>query len=317
MHCLVTGGAGFIGSCLVDRLLSIGHSVVAIDDFSSGKREHLQDHPKLKAYMQSACEVLQELFEGNAFDVIFHLAAIPNVQRSIAEPQTTNQVNLGGTLNLLEYCKEFDVPRFVFTSSAAVYGNQPVLPHTEIMLPQPQSPYAVQKLASEQYCSMYHQLHGIKTVALRLFNVYGPRQNPEGSYAAAIPRFINKVLSKERPQIYGDGSQTRDFLYVDDAVDALIAAAKTEHTACFGDVMNVGAGEEAAVTHVIETLARVSHCTIRPGYAPAVPEIRRSRADIAKIQALLGWKPKTSFEDGLARTCRYFAEEHERIRAEQ
>jgi len=223
---LVTGGAGFIGSHLVDRLLKDGHEAVVIDDFSLGKKENLSARPRLKIYKKSICEKLDLIFKQHRFDAVFHLAALPRVQFSIAHPRQSHEANVNGTLNLLIAARDRGVKRFIYSSSSSVYGNQTILPLVETMTPNPMSPYAFQKLAGEHYCRLFAELYGLETVSLRYFNVYGPRQNPDGAYAGQIPKFFSKLLAGETPVINGDGKQTRDNTYVDDVVEANLASLR-------------------------------------------------------------------------------------------
>jgi UDP-glucose 4-epimerase len=310
MKCLVTGGAGFIGSHLVDRLLKNGHEVVVIDDFSTGKEENLSQHKgnkNLQVYRRSICDNLTDLFFTEKFDVVFHLAAIASVQFSIQEPIKTHETNVNGSLNLLNCCKKFNVKRFVFSSSAAVYGDQESLPLRESMKPNPLCPYALHKLIIENYCKLFYKLYGIETVCLRYFNVYGPRQDLAGVYALLIPKFIQLIPKNESPTINGDGEQTRDFVYVEDVVDAILAAGATQNKECFGQVFNSGSGKNTSVNEVASQIIKLSGKNITPKHGPALNEIKDSLPDINKAKTLLGWEPKVGFEEGLKETYKYFA----------
>ena len=311
MKCLVTGGAGFIGSHLVDRLLKEGHDVVVIDDFSIGKEENLANHKgnrQLSVYRRSVCDNLTDLFMTGKFDVVFHLAAIASVQFSIQEPIKTHEVNVNGSLNLLNCCKKFNVKRFVFSSSASVYGDQDSLPLHEDTKPSPLCPYALHKLIIENYCKLFHKLYGIETICLRYFNVYGSRQDPGGAYALLIPKFISLVNKNEIPIINGDGEQTRDFVYVDDVVNAIVAAGNTHSKECFGQAFNIGSGKSISVNEVANKIIELSSKNITPRHGPALIEVKNSLPDISKAKTLLCWEPKVSFEQGLKETYKYFTD---------
>lgn len=306
IKCLVTGGAGFIGSHIVDRLLELGREVIVVDDFSSGKEENLSQHKNnqdLKVYNKSICDDdVDKLFK--CVSVVFHLAAIPRVQYSIKYPKKTNQANIIGTLNILEACKKSGVEKFIYSASSSAYGDQTELPLVETMNPNPMSPYALQKLVGEYYSRLYNLLYGIKTVSLRYFNVYGPRQDPRGGYACLIPRSINLVLQNKSPEIYGDGEQTRDFTYVKDIVEASILAADTSDEKVFGQVLNIGGGCKISVNSIVKNI--VGNKNIEPEYKPAVIEPRHTLADISKAKDLLNWEPKYNFEQGIKETIDWF-----------
>ena len=306
MKYLVTGGAGFIGSHLVDRLLVDGHQVVVLDDFSLGKKENLAKHKNLKIYKKSICDNLAALFKKHRFDAVFHLAALPRVQFSIAKPRESHEVNVNGTLNLLLAAKEFGVKRFVYSSSSSVYGNQPTLPLVETMPAKPISPYALQKYVGEEYCRLFHMLYGLETVSLRYFNVYGPRQNPEGAYAGQIPKFFSKLFKNETPVINGDGTQTRDNTYVDDVVEANMKATKTSNSKAFGEAFNIGGGRNTSVNDTTAMILKLVGDKIKPTHGPAVIEPHDTLADTSKAKKILGWEPRTSYEDGLQKTYEYF-----------
>jgi UDP-glucose 4-epimerase len=307
MHYLVTGGAGFIGSHLVDWLVGLGHDVVVVDDFSTGRGENLAAHAgngRLTVHRRSITDDLDDLFRGSLFAAVFHLAALPRVQFSIQRPRETHDVNVNGTLNLLEACRRFGVKRFVYSSSSSVYGDQDRLPLVEGMAPNPMSPYALHKLIGEHYARLYHRLFGLETVSLRYFNVYGPRQNPEGDYACLIPKFIALLSRGERPVINGDGEQSRDFTYVGDVVEANLLAASTTNPACFGEAFNIGAGQDRSVNQVTAEIVRLTGAQVQPTHGPAVVEPRHTRADMRKAKQLLCWEPQTAFAEGLRNLIR-------------
>ncbi len=301
---LVTGGAGFIGSHLVDKLIEMGNKVVIIDDLSLGKRENINE--KAVFLQASIIDDLEKIFADYKFDAVFHVAALPRVQFSIKEPHKTHDVNVNGTINLLEMCRKYNVSRFIFSSSSSIYGEQKQLPLKEGVKPNPLSPYALHKLIGEDYCRIYHFLYGVKTISLRYFNVYGPRQDPFGDYACLIPKFISKMLAGEKPTIFGDGNQTRDFTYVDDVVMANITASETDNEECFGEVFNIGSGNSLSVNDVTGYIKESLGSDLEPVHGSAVIEPRDTRADITKAQGALGWYPKISFKEGLRRTAEFF-----------
>jgi len=309
MNALITGGAGFIGSHLVDALLQKGWRVTVVDNFSSGREENLSTHLNsntIKIYRQSINDDLSKIFKEGAFNYVFHLAAIPSVQYSITNPLETHAVNVNGTLNLLEQCRKFKIKRFIFSSSSGIYGTPTILPIPETAKTQPLSPYALQKLISEQYCQQYSELYGLETVCLRYFNVFGPRQNPQGDYASLIPKFINSVLKKTPSNINGDGTHTRDFIYVDDVVLANIIAAEIINNQIFKTPINIGSGIKFSVNDVANLITKVSNKNILATHGPEVVEAKDSLADITLAKQILNWEPKISFENGLQTTFDYF-----------
>ncbi len=304
--CIVTGGAGFIGSHLVDRLLQLGYKVIVIDDFSSGKKENLESHknnPDLKIFNKSILdEDLENLFEN--VSIVFHLAAIPSVQFSIKFPKKTNNVNILGTLNILETAKKAGVKRFIYSASSLAYGDQDTLPLIETMKPNPMSPYALQKLVGEYYCKLYNLLHKIETVSLRYFNVYGPRQDPSGRFACLIPKTISLVLQGQSPEIYGDGEQTLDFTFVKDVIEANILAATTNNQEAFGQVFNIGNGNNISINHIVKTI--IGNREIKPEHKPSVIEPKNTLADIEKARTILKWNPQFNFEKSIEETINWF-----------
>ncbi len=296
MRYLVTGGAGFIGSHLVARLLEMGE-VIVLDDFSEGKREYLPlNNPHLIIYEASILEPIRNLFKG--VDVVFHLAALPRPQKSIIEPECANEVNVTGTLRVLMACRENKVKRLVFASSASVYGQQDNMPSLETHKPNPMSPYALQKYIGEQYCQLFESIYGLETNCLRLFNVYGDRMNPNGEYASLIPKFITLLKAGKQPPIYGTGFQARDFIYVDDVVNAFLAAAQSE---AHGEVFNIGSEKTYSVRIIFEMLRTHLNAKIEPVFEPALIEPDMTLADCKKAHELLGWFNETSLSDGVDR----------------
>ncbi len=309
MNCLVTGGAGFIGSHLVDRLLELGHNVTILDNFSYGNIKNLIRHhlnQNLKIVKQSVCDDLNTLFKENKFDIVFHLAALLRVQHSIEFPEENHHVNVNGTFNLLNTCRKYGVKKFIFSSSCAIYGDQEEILFNEGLEANPISPYAVQKLIGEKYCKLFNRLYNMETICLRYFNVYGPGQNPKGEYAALIPLFITKILNNEKPTINGDGNQTRDFVFVEDVVDANICAMKAEDPDCFGEVFNVGSGINTSVNEVTQKILYLTDKNIEPIHGPSVVEMRDVQANISKIKSMLDWEPKVNFDEGMKSVREYF-----------
>lgn len=307
MRCLVTGGAGFIGSHLVDALVGRGDKVTVLDDFSTGRKENLAAHASAITIIQkSICDELADTFSAGRFNIVFHVAAVPRVQFSIEQPQETHNTNVTGTLNVLEACRRAGVKRIIFSSSSAIYGDQDTLPLIETMTPNPMSPYASHKLISEQYCRLYYQLYGLETISLRYFNVFGPRQDPNGDYAGLIPKFISLISKNETPTINGDGEQTRDFIYVKDVVAANLQAAATNDKRCFGETFNIGAGANQSVNAITNIIAKLCGNIVTPHHGPNVIEPHHTLANVNKAAALLKWSPATLFDDGIATAYHHF-----------
>jgi nucleoside-diphosphate-sugar epimerase len=299
---LVTGGAGFIGSHLVDRLIELGYQVVVIDDFSLGKTENLAQHknnPLLKIYKKSICEDLSSVFKKEKFDTVFHVAAKPSVQYSIDHPVESNDTNINGTLNILNLSKNFGVKRVVFTSSSAIYGDQRSELLTEDLLPNPMSPYALHKLTGEYYAGLFFRLYGLETISLRYFNVFGPRQDPTNPYSNLIPKFMKFAIDGKVPKINGDGKQKRDFIYVADIIEANILASTTEDKECFGQFFNVGRGKSTTVNEMTKKIFLSAGSDIKPTHGPALIEPRATLASLKKIKKLMGWSPKYTLDEGL------------------
>ena len=287
MKCLVTGGAGFIGSHIVDRLINDGHEVIVVDNLSTGKEENI--NPKAKFYHMD----IRNLFERDMIkgvDIVFHLACLARVQPSIENPYLYHDVNVNGTHNLLLACKAANVKRFVFSSSSSVYGDTEQVPTNEQCSTEPMSPYAIHKLIGEQYCKLYSELYDIETVSLRYFNVYGDRQPTEGAYCLVMGVFAQQRLNGEPMTIRGDGEQRRDFTYVGDVVEANMKAAFSDRT-LKGEVINIGNGENRSVNELADMIGgeRV--------YLDPVIEPRQTLADNSLAYKLLGWKPTMVIED--------------------
>jgi len=293
----VTGGAGFIGSNLADELAR-DHDVVIIDNFSTGRRENIRHFSGNEnvTFIEGSItdlDLLIETFRG--LDGIFHQAAIPSVPRSVRDPVSTNEANVTGTLNVLVAAKDCGVRKVVSASSSSVYGDTPVLPKHEGMVPAPLSPYAVSKLADEYYGKVFSELYGIQTVFLRYFNVFGPRQDPNSEYAAVIPKFITRLLHGEAPTIYGDGGQTRDFTFVKDVVQANIRAMQSDAQG----VYNIACGNRISLNELASILMRLTGFSVAPIYEDARPgDIRDSLADISRAKEAFGYDPEYSVEEG-------------------
>lgn len=299
---LVTGGAGFIGSHLIRHLICDGWQVRVLDNFSSGSRQNLNE-------LAGDIEVMvgdirdRELCRkaSSGMDSVFHLAAIASVVRSVEDPAFSHDVTLTGTLNMLLAARDSGVRRFVFSSSAAVYGDADIVPTSERQPIQPQSPYAIAKATGEMYCRTFHDLYGLQTVILRYFNVFGPRQSAQSGYAAVIPLFVSAVLSGTSPTIYGDGCQTRDFVYVENVVRANLLAVDAAEAP--GETFNIAGGDSIALLDLLVILGRSAGRLITPTYAPGrTGEVRHSRADIARARLLLGYAPTISIAAGLMQT---------------
>ncbi|TEU13612.1 MAG: SDR family oxidoreductase [Anaerolineales bacterium] len=303
---LVTGGAGFIGSNIVQELVARGEAVRVLDNFSTGKRENiarfLEDIELIEGDLRHL-DTVRQATEG--VDYILHQGAIPSVPRSIDNPLDTDESNVRGTLNLLVAARDAGVKRVVHASSSAVYGDTPALPKTEEMKPAPLSPYAVSKLAGEHYCRVFYQVYGLETVALRYFNVFGPRQDPTSQYAAVIPKFVTAMLRGEQPVIYGDGEQSRDFSYVTNVVQANLLAATAPVVG--GQVFNIACGQRYNLLELVATINRILGTDITPVHtAPRVGDVRHSLANIARARGMLGYQAEVKFEEGLRRLIAWY-----------
>ncbi len=300
---LVTGGAGFIGSNIVEALLKRGEQVRVLDNFSTGKRENLSkwmDRIELVEGDIRSFHIVREAVEG--VDFILHQAALPSIPRSVKDPITSNEVNVSGTLNILNAAKDEKVERVVYASSSSIYGDLETLPKTEDMLPKPLSPYAVSKLAGEKYCQVFTQLYGLRTISFRYFNVFGPKQDPKGQYAAVIPKFMEKIRNGEPPVVYGDGEQTRDFTFVENVIHANLLACEDRATESSGEVFNVACGKRISVNQIIDFINRGFSKNITPTYAsPRIGDVKHSLADIGKANRLLGYNVKVDFDEGINR----------------
>ncbi len=303
---LVTGGAGFIGSHLVDALVGEGHTVRVVDNFSTGKRENLaQSREAIELFECSITDrpALDEAMRGT--DYVFHLAALASVPRSVDDPLACHEHNVTGTLNVLLTARDAGVRRVVYAGSSSAYGDVESEFKAEDMLPNPLSPYAAAKLAGEHYCQAFTTVYGLETVTVRYFNVFGPRQDPLSMYAAVIPRFVTAMLRGESPHVEGDGLQTRDFTYIDNVVHGTLLACRAPGVA--GEVFNIACGSRISLLAMIDLLNGLLGESIAPDFvAPRPGDVRHSRAAIARAQRLLGYEPVVSFEEGLARTLAWY-----------
>jgi UDP-glucose 4-epimerase len=303
MKYIVTGGAGFIGSFIVEAVAG-SHEVVVIDNFSSGKSENMSGFPENVRFIRGSItnlSLLMDAFKGA--DGVFHLAAIASVARSVDDPLATHETNLTGTLNVLLAARNCGVRKVVFSSSSAVYGDEQTLPKRENMPPAPLSPYAVSKLAGEYYCTVFSELFGVKTVSLRYFNVFGPRQDPHSEYAAVIPKFITRLIDDQPPLIFGDGMQTRDFVYIKDVVQANLLAMQSPVTGTF----NIGSGQKIDLNTLAGTLAEIMKVNLNPIHEKSrMGDIRDSVSDVSAAKNAFGFQNRYSLDEGLRETITWF-----------
>ncbi len=303
---LITGGAGFIGSSIADALLAKGERVRILDDFSSGRRENVEGltgpSRQLEVIEGTIVDPATVARAMKGVEVVFHEAAIPSVARSVENPQATVLAGVQGTTVVLDEARRAGVRRVVFAASSAAYGDTPTLPKVETMAPQPRSPYAVSKLAGEHLMRVFAELYGLETVSLRYFNVFGPRQDPKSEYAAVIPRFITATLRKERPVVFGDGEQTRDFCFIDNTVQANLLAANTPRK-LKGEVVNVACGERTSLNQLLKYIGELAGTRIDPDYRQArAGDVRDSLADTRAAREVLSYEPAIDIRDGLKRT---------------
>ena len=303
---LVTGGAGFIGSHLVRRLVEEGESVRVLDNFAMGRSINLDGIDGGYELIEGDLRSEEDVRRACAgVELIFHEGALGSVPRSIADPRTSFDVNVTGSLNLLISARDAGCRRVVYASSSSVYGSNPIMPKHEDMTPMPLSPYAVSKLSAEQLCGVFHGVYGLETVALRYFNVFGPNQNPDSQYAAVIPKFLKAFERGGQPTIFGDGEQSRSFTYVDNVVDGNLLAGQCESAA--GRVFNLASDRAVSVNYLLREMARHLGVEPRATYEPSRPgDIKDSLADITAAREVLGFEPRVSFDDGLERTVATF-----------
>jgi UDP-glucose 4-epimerase len=301
-YCLVTGGAGFIGSHIVKRLVRDGARVRVVDNLSTGQIKRLNG-------VLSSIEFIEgDLAEDSlantvvdGVDYVLHQAALPSVQRSVADPLVTNRANVTATVNLLEGCRNARVRRFVYAASSSAYGDTEVLPKNENLPPNPLSPYALQKFVGERYCKLYRDLYGLETVSLRYFNVFGPGQDPHSEYSAVIPKFITRLLANQPITIHGDGEQSRDFTFIDNVVEANLLALEAPDAV--GKMCNIGCGERTTLNRLVALLEELLRVKAQVSYGPAkAGDVRHSLADIERAKAILNYQPNITVEEGLRRT---------------
>lgn len=307
---LVTGGAGFVGSNLVESLLRAGHDVRVLDDFSTGRRENLADVESWRGAGGGSFRLIEGDIRDRdtvraavaGVDFVLHQAAMPSVPRSVRDPVNSNAVNIGGTLLLLEAARDARVARFVFASSSSIYGESEELPKRESMRRAPMSPYGLQKMTAEAYCAIFHSLYGLPTVALRYFNIFGPRQDPGSEYSAVIPKFIARIRQGRAPTIHGDGEQTRDFTFVDNAVQANLLACEAGDGA-LGRTFNVGCGDRISLNDLVRELFALAGDEPRAEHGPErAGDIKHSLAAIDEARERLGYRPTVDIREGLRRT---------------
>ncbi|MEW6614384.1 MAG: SDR family oxidoreductase [Thermodesulfobacteriota bacterium] len=303
---LVTGGAGFIGSNIVRKLLKEKKQVRVIDNLSTGKKENLLGVLSQIEFIQGELTHLPTVKKAvDGIEYVLHQGAIPSVPRSIEDPLKSTEANVIGTLNLLVASRESEVKRVVYASSSSIYGDTPTLPKIEGMSPLPKSPYAVSKLAGEHYCQVFYHIYGLETVCLRYFNIFGPHQDPNSHYAAVIPKFISAILNRIPPIVYGDGLQSRDFTYVYNAVKANLQACEAEGVG--GEVFNIACGERYNMVRLIEVINSITGTNINPIHQePRKGDVKHSLADISKAKKLLGYNPIVDFEEGIKRTISFY-----------
>src|SRR5712691_5638868 len=306
MRYLVTGGAGFIGSNTVDELVSRGNSVVVLDDLSSGKEDHLAEIRNKITFIKGSVTDIEVVRKAmHEAEYVLHLAARTSVPRSVKDPIETNRINVDGTLNVLVAAKEMKVKRVVLAASSSAYGETPTLPKAETMQPQPISPYGVTKYVGELYGQAFGRCYGLENVALRYFNIFGPRQDPSSPYSGVLAKFCTAFLEETQPLVFGDGEQTRDFTYVENAVQANLLACEAPNVS--GKVFNVGVGGRVSLNGVLLTLARITGKTLEAKYdPPREGDIRDSQADISRAREFLGYRPQVGFEEGLTLTFEWY-----------
>jgi len=305
---LVTGGAGFIGCNLTRFLLDKGHDVTVLDNFATGKRENIEgllDRIELFEADIRDRRAVDKAVAGCA--AIFHQAALGSVPRSVEDPLTSHDVNVNGTINVLEAARAAGVMRIVFAASSSAYGDQPVSPKHEGMVPMPKSPYAASKLACEHYMRAYADCYGMETVCLRYFNVFGPHQDPHGAYAAVIPAFVSRLLRGERPVVFGDGEQSRDFCFIENVCQANWLASQAPAKKCAGKVMNIACNRATSLNQILRRLGELLDCEAQADYTDPRPgDVKDSLADVSLAAEAIGYEPRVYFEEGLARAIDWY-----------
>jgi UDP-glucose 4-epimerase len=305
---LITGIGGFIGSSLARALLAKNEQVRGVDNFATGKRENLQEILSRIDFREADILDLDAMHKASAgVDFVLHQAAIPSVPKSVLDPVGSNQANVDGTVNVLVAARDAKVKRVVYAASSSAYGDTPTLPKHEAMTPDPISPYAVAKLASERYMISFFRCYRLETVSLRYFNIFGPHQDPSSQYSGVLARFITQMLRGEQPSIYGDGEQSRDFTYIDNAVEANLLACHAPPSQAAGKVFNVATGRRVTLNETFQLLRGMTAYKGQPNYGPERGgDIKHSLADISQAEKYLGYKPKVDFEEGLRRTVEWY-----------
>jgi nucleoside-diphosphate-sugar epimerase len=312
MRYLVTGGAGFIGSNTVDELVRRGHSVVVLDDLSAGKEENLAEVRSKITFVKGSIIDMEAVQKAiHQAEYVVHLAARTSVPRSVKDPLETNKINVEGTLNVLVAARDNKVKRVVFAASSSAYGETPTLPKIETMQPQPISPYGVTKYVGELYAQTFGRCYGLENVSVRYFNIFGPRQDPGSPYSGVLSKFATAFLEDTQPVVFGDGEQTRDFTYVDNAVQANLLACEAPYAS--GEVINVGTGSRVSLNQTLQSLRKITGKNLVAKYEPTREgDIRDSQAEISKARELLGYEPTVMFEEGLERTFAWYQLNHEK-----
>jgi nucleoside-diphosphate-sugar epimerase len=317
MRYLVTGGAGFIGSNTVDELVRRGHGVVVLDDLSSGKEDNLADIRTKITFMKGTITDIEVVRKAmHEADYVLHLAARTSVPRSVKDPIETNKINIDGTLNVLVAARDAKVKRVVFAASSSAYGETSTLPKVETMVPQPISPYGVTKFVGEMYAQTFGRCYGLENVSLRYFNIFGPRQDPSSPYSGVLAKFCTAFLEETQPGVFGDGEQTRDFTYVENAVQANLLACEAPNVS--GKVFNVGTGGRTSLNQVLKALGEISGKRLEAKYEPPRDgDIRDSQADISQAREYLGYEPQVLFEEGLKKTLEWYRSLPKKVAAEK
>jgi len=317
MRYVVTGGAGFIGSNTVDELVRRGETVIVLDDLSSGKEDNLAEVRNKISIIKGSITDLEAVRKAvQSADYVIHLAARTSVPRSVKDPIDTNKINVEGTLNVLVAARDAKVKRIVFAASSSAYGETPTLPKVETMQPEPISPYGVAKYAGELYSQMFGRVYGLENVSLRYFNIFGPRQDPDSPYSGVLAKFCTAFLEKTEPLVFGDGEQSRDFTFVENAVAANLLAC--EAPSASGKVFNIGTGTRVTLNQTLALLADISGNKLETKYEPPREgDIRDSQADITQAREVLNYEPCVTFEDGLRRTFEWYRESQAKVQAKQ
>ena len=317
MHYVVTGGAGFIGSNTVDELVRRGETVIVLDDLSSGKEDNLAEVRSKISFIKGSITDLEAVRKAmQSADYVIHLAARTSVPRSVKDPIDTNKINVEGTLNVLVAARDAKVKRVVFAASSSAYGETPTLPKVETMQPEPISPYGVAKYAGELYVQMFGRVYGLENVSLRYFNIFGPRQDPDSPYSGVLAKFCTAFLEKTQPLVFGDGEQSRDFTFVENAVAANLLACEAPNAS--GKVFNIGTGTRVTLNQTLALLANLTGNELETKYEPPRDgDIRDSQADITQARDILNYEPLVTFEEGLRRTVEWYREAQAKALAKQ